>query len=147
MSIERSARHRRRSSSKPRKFVCAVQRDCSLSIMSAFLLRAGEVLGVAGIEGNGQTQLAQALLGLLPLKSGQFLFDGRSLVGQSTSQIRKAGVGSIPDDRQGMGLVLQYSIQDNFMLNRFAEKPFAKSPFWLDQKAASRCAEELLKSF
>lgn len=46
-----------------------------------------------------------------------------------------------------MGLVLQYSIQDNFMLNRFAEKPFAKSPFWLDQKAASRCAEELLKSF
>ena len=113
----------------------------------SFLLRAGEVLGVAGIEGNGQTQLAQALLGLLPLKSGQFLFDGRSLVGQSTSQIRKAGVGSIPDDRQGMGLVLQYSIQDNFMLNRFAEKPFAKSPFWLDQKAASRCAEELLESF
>lgn len=104
-------------------------------------------MGVAGIEGNGQTQLAQALLGLLPLKSGQFLFDGRSLVGQSTSQIRKAGVGSIPDDRQGMGLVLQYSIQDNFMLNRFAEKPFAKSPFWLDQKAASRCAEELLESF
>lgn len=113
----------------------------------SFSLRAGEVLGVAGIEGNGQTQLAQALLGLLPLKSGEFLFDGRSLVGQSTSQIRKAGVGSIPDDRQGMGLVLQYSIQDNFMLNRFAEKPFAKSPFWLDQKAASRCAEELLESF
>lgn len=42
----------------------------------SFSLRAGEVLGVAGIEGNGQTQLAQALLGLLPLKSGQFLFDG-----------------------------------------------------------------------
>ena len=113
----------------------------------SFSLRAGEVLGVAGIEGNGQTQLAQALLGLLPLKSGQFLFDGRSLVGQSTSQIRKAGVGSIPDDRQGMGLVLQYSIQDNFMLNRYAEKPFAKNPFWLDQKAASQCAEDLLESF
>ena len=112
-----------------------------------FSIRSGEVLGVAGIEGNGQTPLAQALLGLCRPSSGSILLDGREITGRTTKQIRDAGVGSIPDDRQGMGLVLQYSIQDNFMLNRFAEKPFAKSPFWLDQKAASRCAEELLESF
>ena len=71
-----------------------------------FSIRSGEVLGVAGIEGNGQTPLAQALLGLRRSSSGSILLDGREITGRTTKQIRDAGVGSIPDDRQGMGLIL-----------------------------------------
>ena len=103
-----------------------------------FSIRAGEVLGVAGIEGNGQTPLAQALLGLCRPASGSILLSGQELSRRTAKQIRDAGVGSIPDDRQGMGLILSMRIFENLLLNTYDEKPYARNALMEDWAAAPR---------
>ena len=112
-----------------------------------FSIRSGEVLGVAGIEGNGQTPLAQALLGLCRSSSGSILLDGREITGRTTKQIRDAGVGSIPDDRQGMGLILSMRLFENMLLNAYDEKPYAKSPLLEDWAAARRDAQAKIADY
>ena len=113
----------------------------------SFSVRAGEVLGVAGIEGNGQTQLAQAILGLLKTKSGSIYLEGKEISRQSTKKIRKAGVGSIPDDRQGMGLILSMRIFENMVLNEYDEKPFAKNPVYEDWGCIKEYAREKIEDY
>ena len=113
----------------------------------SFQIRAGEILGVAGIEGNGQTQLAQALIGLIPTESGAIRYNGNDITHWNTRRIRNSGVGSIPDDRQGMGLVLPFKIKENFALNRFGQKPLAKSLFWQDWSVIDANAKTLLEQF
>ena len=83
----------------------------------SFSVRAGEVLGVAGIEGNGQTALAQAILGIARISQGSIRLEGRELSKCTTKRIRQEGVGSIPDDRQGAGLILSMRIFENMILN------------------------------
>lgn len=112
-----------------------------------FSIRSGEVLGVAGIEGNGQTPLAQALLGLCRPSSGSILLDGREITGRTTKQIRDAGVGSIPDDRQGMGLILSMRLFENMLLNAYDEKPYAKSPLLEDWATARRDAQAKIADY
>lgn len=112
-----------------------------------FSIRSGEVLGVAGIEGNGQTPLAQALLGLCRSSSGSILLDGREITGRTTKQIRDAGVGSIPDDRQGMGLILSMRLFENMLLNAYDEKPYARSPLLEDWAAARRDAQAKIADY
>ncbi len=112
----------------------------------SFNLRPGEVLGVAGIEGNGQTQLAQALIGLRKA-SGSIRLQGRELAGYSPKQIRKLGVGSIPDDRQGMGLILSMRIFENLILNRYEQKPFAKNALLEDWEGVREYAREQIRLF
>ena len=114
---------------------------------ATFSIRSGEVLGVAGIEGNGQTPLAQALLGLCRPSSGSILLDGREITGRTTKQIRDAGVGSIPDDRQGMGLILSMRLFENMLLNAYDEKPYAKSPLLEDWAAARRAAQAKIADY
>ena len=101
-----------------------------------FSIRAGEMLGVAGIEGNGQTPLAQALLGLC-----------RPASGSTTKQIRDAGVGSIPDDRQGMGLILSMRVFENLLLNTYDEKPYARNALMEDWAAARRDAQTRISEY
>ena len=113
----------------------------------SFEIHEGEILGVAGIEGNGQTQLAQALMGLLPTSGGSIFFDGQDITGITTDQIRKKGVGSIPDDRQGMGLILPFTIRENFMLNEFNNKPYKKGWYLQDWRAIEEKSDQLLKEF
>ena len=92
----------------------------------SFSIRAGEILAVAGVQGNGQTELTEALLGLQDHVSGSVVLDGVELVGRSTRQILDAGVGFIPEDRQVDGLVPNFTIAENLMLNRSFTPPFAK---------------------
>lgn len=113
----------------------------------SFSLRQGEILGVAGIEGNGQTQLAQAMIGLIPIDSGSIYYGSENITGWTTRRIRQRGVGSIPDDRQGVGLILPFKIKENLVLNQFFDKPFAKNTFWQDWKEIEINAENQLKSF
>lgn len=113
----------------------------------SFSVRAGEVLGVAGIEGNGQTQLAQALLGILRVNKGSVRLDGKEISKCTTKQIRDAGVGSIPDDRQGMGLILTMRIFENMILNKYDEKPFAKNCFYENWKATKNYTREKIKDY
>jgi ABC-type uncharacterized transport system ATPase subunit len=88
-------------------------------------VRAGEILGIAGVQGNGQTELCKALMGLLPVESGKVTLDGRDLAGASTREVLDAGVSYIPEDRQEDGLVESFSVAENLVLDLYGRKPFA----------------------
>jgi simple sugar transport system ATP-binding protein len=91
-----------------------------------FTIKRGEVLAVAGVQGNGQTELTEALLGLQEHVTGSIRLDGKELVGRSTRKIIDAGVGFVPEDRQVDGLVGGMTIAENLMLNRSFAPPFVE---------------------
>jgi ABC-type uncharacterized transport system ATPase subunit len=90
-----------------------------------FDVRAGEVLAIAGVQGNGQTELTEALLGLSASTAGSVLLDGKQLLGRSVRQVLDAGVGFVPEDRNEDGLVAEFSVAENLMLDRSDGPPFA----------------------
>ena len=92
----------------------------------SFSIRAGEVLAVAGVQGNGQTELTEAILGLQEHVTGSISLDGKELLGRSTRHVLDAGVGFIPEDRQEDGLVGGMTIAENLMLNRSFHPPFVR---------------------
>jgi simple sugar transport system ATP-binding protein len=89
-------------------------------------VRAGEIVGVAGVEGNGQTELVEALAGVRAPEAGQILLDGVPVTDVSPTVLTLRGVGRIPEDRQRHGLVLAHPLSDNFVLSRFDRPPFAR---------------------
>ncbi len=91
-----------------------------------FDVRAGEVLAIAGVQGNGQTELTEALLGLQPHVTGEVTLDGRSIRGLSVRKVLDTGVGFVPEDRKEDGLVSEFTIAENLMLDRSAGAPFVK---------------------
>jgi simple sugar transport system ATP-binding protein len=92
----------------------------------AFTVHGGEILAIAGVQGNGQTELTEALLGLRPVASGRVLLDGELLTGRSVRRVLDAGAGFVPEDRQHDGLVPEFSIAENLMLNRSDGAPFVR---------------------
>lgn len=92
----------------------------------SFEVRGGEVLGIAGVQGNGQTELAEAITGLRGFKKGEIILDGTPIKPKNPRYLTEAGVAHIPEDRQKHGLVLPYGIEDNLVLNSYYQKPFAK---------------------
>ncbi|HUD37682.1 MAG TPA: ABC transporter ATP-binding protein [Streptosporangiaceae bacterium] len=104
----------------------------------SFDVRGGEILGVAGVQGNGQTELCEALLGLRPA-AGSVILDGSELSTATTRDRLRAGVGYIPEDRQEDGLVGNFSVADNMVLDVYDRPPYAKGlALKLDQiKAAA----------
>jgi len=111
----------------------------------SFEVRRGEVLAIAGVQGNGQTELTEALIGLQHKVSGLITLDGRSLRGRSVRGILDSGVGFVPEDRKEDGLVAEFTISENLMLDRDSE-PFVK---WgtLQLKYLEEFAEEKVKEF
>ena len=91
-----------------------------------FSVRGGEVLVVAGVQGNGQTELTEALLGLESDVSGSITLDGKELVGRSVRHILDAGVGFVPEDRTHDGLIGEFTIAENLMLDRSDGPPFVR---------------------
>ena len=89
----------------------------------SFEVRAGEIVGIAGVDGNGQSELIEAITGLRSSQSGSFSVAGRALAGASTDTILESGVGHIPEDRQRRGLVLEFSLAENFALHDFDKRP------------------------
>lgn len=87
------------------------------------------------------------MIGLIPIDSGSIYYGSENITGWTTRRIRQGGVGSIPDDRQGVGLILPFKIKENLVLNQFFDKPFAKNTFWQDWKEIEINAENQLKSF
>lgn len=94
----------------------------------SFEVHAGEILAIAGVQGNGQTELAEAILGLRQLHtaSGEILISGKSVRGQSVRSILETGVGYVPEDRKKDGLISEFSIAENLMLNGSFTAPFTK---------------------
>jgi simple sugar transport system ATP-binding protein len=111
-----------------------------------FEVRAGEVLGIAGVQGNGQTELVRSLTGLLPAIDGTVLLSGQDITHSNPRQITELGTAHIPEDRQKDGLVLGLPISDNLVLNTYYLKPYSKG-IWLDQKVIIETGENLVKSF
>ena len=95
----------------------------------SFEVRAGEIIGIAGIDGNGQSELVYALTGLERASEGKITLSGRDITSASIRKRTDAGMGHIPEDRHKHGLVLDYTLEDNFVLKRYYERGFQKSGF------------------
>ena len=109
-------------------------------------VRAGEIVGVAGIEGNGQTELVEAITGLRKLVQGEIFIDGEDITHYSVRQRTLSGIGHIPEDRHKHGLVLDYTMEDNMVLQVYAQKPFSNHGI-LNRKAISDYAQKIITAF
>jgi general nucleoside transport system ATP-binding protein len=111
----------------------------------SFDIARGEILAVAGVQGNGQTELTEAILGLQGRVSGSILLDGDELLGRSVKEVLNAGVGFVPEDRSVDGLIGTFSIAENLILDRYDQEPFAKgismSPAKVLENAQSKIDE------
>ncbi len=112
----------------------------------SFTVRAGEVLGVAGVQGNGQTELAEALSGLRASEGGRFSIGGLGLTGKPPRMITEAGLANIPEDRQLHGLVLGYTIADNMALCDYYHPPFSNGVV-IQQEQVDGNARTLIKNY
>jgi general nucleoside transport system ATP-binding protein len=92
----------------------------------SFDVAEGEILAVAGVQGNGQTELTEAILGLQPTVRGSILLNGTELVGKSVERTLEAGVGFVPEDRSKDGVVKEFSIAENLVLDLHDKPPYAK---------------------
>jgi simple sugar transport system ATP-binding protein len=112
----------------------------------SFDIHAGEILVIAGVQGNGQTELTEALLGLQNRVSGSIVLDGHNLVGQSVKKRLDYGIGCVPEDRTNDGLVAEFTVAENLMLDRSDRKPFAKGVL-LQLKTLAQFAVDKIKEF
>lgn len=112
----------------------------------SFDVKEGEILGVAGVQGNGQTELVQILTGLRKPDSGQVIIDGVDMTGASPRDILDAKVAHVPEDRQHDGLVLSFSVADNLILNTYAKPPFTKG-FSMQESVIREAARQRVQEF
>lgn len=113
---------------------------------TTFNVRAGEILGIAGVDGNGQSELIYALTGLKKIDSGSVRLKGQDITNKSPREISKSGVSHIPEDRHKRGLVLDFTVSENLVLQTYFQPPFNKNGF-LDYKEIDKHAEKLIKEF
>jgi simple sugar transport system ATP-binding protein len=109
-------------------------------------VRAGEVLGVAGVQGNGQTELVEALTGMRKPLSGSIRLLGQEISQATPRKITEMGVAHVPEDRQQDGLVLSFPISDNLVLNTYYQEPYARGAV-LQEKPILENAQRLIKEF
>jgi simple sugar transport system ATP-binding protein len=112
----------------------------------SFDVRRGEIVGIAGVDGNGQTELIDALTGLQKIESGTVKIAGHPLSHASAKAALDAGLGHIPEDRQRRGLVLEFSIAENIALHDYAKPPDARHG-WLFPKRMVQRARTLIREF
>jgi len=115
-------------------------RNLSLSV------RAGEVVGLAGVDGNGQKELAEALTGLRRPEEGTVLINGRDATKMDAGQLLQFNIAYVPEDRQREGLVLDFSLSENVIAKRFRRRPFSARGF-LRRPPIRRYAQELIERF
>jgi simple sugar transport system ATP-binding protein len=94
-----------------------------------FDVRAGEILGIAGVAGNGQDELVEALTGLRKPSAGTVELNGKAVTGVGPRDLQRAGMSFVPGDRHKFGLVLGFPLEDNLVLTQYDEAPYAKGPF------------------
>ena len=109
-------------------------------------MRAGEIVCIAGIDGNGQTELVQALTGLEKPSGGMILFNGRNITHDSVRDRSKAGISHIPEDRHKFGLILDFTLEQNLVLQRYYEPQFQNMGF-IRFEAVRQHARELIDQF
>lgn len=112
----------------------------------SFDLYGGEILGLAGVSGNGQRELAQALAGLRPVRSGKVLLDGKDVTGASPEVRIRAGQSYIPEERMREGAIKDFSVADNYILEDHTHMPYSRNTF-LNFKMIAQKTAEAVKNF
>jgi simple sugar transport system ATP-binding protein len=111
-----------------------------------FTIRKGEVLGIAGVEGNGQAELVEAVMGMRQLNAGTLTLDGRDITRTPTRARREDGIGYIPEDRHRHGLLLEAPLWENRILGHVTERPNSRG-LLIDPGAARRDTERIVREY
>lgn len=111
-----------------------------------FEVRAGEILGIAGVDGNGQSELIQAISGLTKVSAGNIELAGSDVTNKKPRKITETGLGHIPEDRQKYGLILPMTLEENISLQTYYQKPFSNHGF-LNYKEMKIHAKRLIEEF
>ena len=109
-------------------------------------VRSGEIVGVAGIQGNGQTELVEVITGLIPMANGSIRLKGEDMAGSSPRDIHKDGVAHVPEDRNHMGMIGSFTLAENLVLDSYYEKPFSKG-IRMQRQAIDDAARVLVKDY
>ncbi len=112
----------------------------------SFEVRAGEIVGLAGVSGNGQREVAEVIAGLRPITQGEICLGSQNIAGYSPRQIMTLGLSYIPEERMRDGMIREFTVAENMILREFDRPPYARSGF-LNQAAIQRTARELVNSF
>lgn len=107
---------------------------------------AGEILGVAGVQGNGQTELVEAITGLRTIEEGQIFFNGKDITKASPRQITELGTAHVPEDRHRMGMVKSFEVMHNMVLNTYHKAPFSRGII-VEDDAIAENAKRLVKQY
>ncbi len=110
-------------------------------------VRSGEIVGIAGVDGNGQSELLYALTGLSPIVSGKVVLDGTDITNMSIKKRIELGLGHIPEDRQKYGIVSEFTISENCAIKNYYEPPYSNKLGILDYAAMTDNAKELISQF
>jgi simple sugar transport system ATP-binding protein len=113
----------------------------------SFKVHEFEILGLAGVEGNGQTELVEALVGVRKLESGEIYLKGKPISNFSAHERIEMGLAKIPEDRQKRGLILDFSVSENLILGHHYKSPFATTWWRLDTKEISVFSDKLIKEY
>jgi ABC-type uncharacterized transport system ATPase subunit len=113
----------------------------------SFTVRSGEIVGIAGIEGNGQTELIEALSGLLKTSGGRIEFAGRDVTNLSTRQLKELGIAHIPEDRHKRGLLLESDLAENSILGVHYRPPVATASGLMNGTAIAARVNEIIQNF
>lgn len=112
----------------------------------SFKVRAGEILSIAGIEGNGQSELVYSITGLVKSNAGEILLNGKNIENESIRKRTLTGMGHIPEDRHKHGLVLDYTVAENMILQTYFKSPFQKNGF-LQKNEIFNFSDRLIKEY
>ncbi len=113
----------------------------------SFTIRSSEIVGIAGIDGNGQTELIECLAGLLPADSGQVIFEGRDITNLSPRAIKASGIAHIPEDRHKRGLLLNWNLAENSILGVHYREPFAAAGGFMSETEIGRHVEKIVNEY
>lgn len=109
-------------------------------------VRAGEIVGVAGIQGNGQTELIEVITGLIPIASGKISLNQEDITNDNPRRIHRDGVAHVPEDRNDMGMIGSFTVAENLVLDSYYSQPFSKG-VRLQRQAIDQAAQTLVKDY
>jgi len=113
----------------------------------SFAVHKGEVLAIAGVSGNGQVEIADAIAGLIPIKEGRILLEETDITNLSVRKRIEAGIGYIPEDRHSVGLILDFSLKENLCLKQYYEEPYSNKRGILQEQAMVELGKTLIEAF
>jgi simple sugar transport system ATP-binding protein len=113
----------------------------------SFDVCGGEIFGIAGVDGNGQVELAEAIAGLSPVSGGRILIDGRNVTHRSPRERIEKGLAYIPADRQRVGTIMDLSVEENLVLKSFCDPPYTRYRFFLRKKFIKANTDRMARTF